>query len=68
MIVKLENSEININGRSVIRGLICLQIGIGLCRAIYKAEKKYSAALKEELKMIKKEQKISKKKQKAESK
>ena len=67
MVVKLENSEVNINGRSIIRGLIGAQIIIGLCRAMYRAEKRYSAALKEELKMIKKEQKISKKKQKVES-
>ena len=68
MIVNLEDSKIVIDGKSVFRGLICLQIVVGLCRAVYRAEKRYSAKLDAELKQMKKEQKLSKKKQKAESK
>ena len=64
MVFKLEDSQIVIDGRSVVRGLITLQIIVGLCKAVYIAEKKYSAKLNEELKQIKKEQKLSKKNQK----
>ena len=64
MVFKLEDSQIVIDGRSVFRGLVTLQIVIGLCKAVYRAEKKYSAKLSEELKQIKKEQKLSKKQSK----
>lgn len=61
MVFKLEDSQIVIDGRSVVRGLIGLQIVIGLCKAVYRAEKKYSAKLSEELKQIRKDQKLAKK-------
>ena len=64
MVFKLEDTQLVVDGRSVIRSLIGLQIVIGLCKAIYMAEKRYSAALHDELTRIKKEQKLSKKNKK----
>ena len=68
MVVKLEDSQIVFDGKSIFRGVVVTYIIVELCKSIYRAEKRYSAKLKEELKDIKREQKMSKKKQKAESK
>lgn len=67
MVFKLEDSQIVIDGKSLFRGAVVTYIIVELCKSIYKAEKRYSAKLKEELKDIKREQKLSKKKQKVES-
>lgn len=64
MVVKLEDSQIVIDGKSMFRGIVVTYVIIELCKSIYRAEKRYSAKLKEELKDIKREQKISKKQKK----
>ena len=68
MIFKLENSEVRIDGKSILKAFIFTHLTIELCRAIYRAEKKYYAELSEEVKRLRKEQKLAKKKKKAESK
>ena len=68
MVWKLENTQVIVDGRSVFRGLVALQIVVGLCSALYRAERRYADRLNDELKRIKKEQKLSKKSKKVESK
>ena len=64
MVFKLEDTQLIIDGKSVFRGFVVTYIIIELCRSIYRAERRYSEALHEELKRIKKEQKLSKKNKK----
>ena len=61
MIVNLEDSKIIIDGKSVFRGFVVTYIIVELCKAVYRAEKRYSAKLDAELKQIKKDQKLAKK-------
>lgn len=68
MMFKLENSTINIDGKSVFKGLVATYIIMKLWRAAHSAKEKYYATLEAELKRIRKEQKTTDKKQKVESK
>ena len=67
MVFKLENSTINIDGKSVFKGLVATYIIVKLYRAARSSKEKYYATLDAELKRIKKEQKLTDKKSKVES-
>lgn len=61
MIFKIDNSQIVINGKSVLKALVWTYVTTKICKAIFKPRKVYYVVFDGEIKNMKKEQKLPKK-------
>lgn len=61
MIFKIESSEVDINGKTVLKVLALAYVTTKLCKAIFKPKQVYYVVVDDETTKTKKEQKISKK-------
>lgn len=68
MIFKIENSEIVINGRSILKAIAFTYLAAHLYKSIRRVRNTHYIIIDSDMKQLKKEQKTSEKKQKVESK